>query len=240
MIKYIITIFIFSSIIVKSQTCGFGCLGLSSVYGGYSFHKYDAGVLNSIINDKIQSTSKIDFGKSQGVLVGSNIFRARFKGVFLTAKGYYQFLKEKKNVDYTPDNMVAFDKQYEYQLEMDHWGFGIDLGVPITNFFDLKIIDGGIAIFNVDLYERDNINTKNTNEVEYESNSDIGYFVGSGVIFHIVENYVSLEGSAHYNFFSIREMERTSDEFKLKMEDRDLITNKGISYTVQLNIGIPL
>ena len=59
-IKYfliVLTILPFSHVL--SQSCGFGCLGLSGVYSGYSIQKYEADGLNNYFNYIINSSNSL-------------------------------------------------------------------------------------------------------------------------------------------------------------------------------------
>lgn len=247
--KYIIAGLILSfsnaAQIHAQQTCGFGCLGLSGIYGGYSFQKYDAEVLNYLLESKVSingfTKDNIKFGDGKGFRIGGNIFRAKFKGIFLSAKGYYQFLRESQNLDvYDNSNLSGVSELYDYNLKINYWGFGVDVGIPLLTFLDLKLLEGGFNFYNIDLIEKISDND-GTREIKYENEkNDTGYYLGTGLIIHVIPDYISIEGTAQFNFFDIDEFNEEGGERTFSSENKSLISNKDITYTVQLNIGLPL
>ncbi len=225
-----------------SQSFGFGCLGLSGIYGGYTYQDYKADGLNSYINSISVngSQNKVTFSRAEGLRVGGNIFRANFSGYFLTLKGYYQFLKETKTVDVAT---LAHSGNEEFELKLDHWGFGIDFGFPIFSFLDLKLVEGGVTFYNINLKN----SYTSTGSVKVENNysepqSTVGYYAASGLILHLVKNYISIEGTAIYNFINIPTVQigRGSNLNSIPKNQQNFIEKGGLAVSVQLNLGFPL
>lgn len=59
---------------INAQSFGFGCLGLSGIYGGYTLQEFNAEGLNKSLNLYNSSNSKIDFKKSEGFRIGGIYF----------------------------------------------------------------------------------------------------------------------------------------------------------------------
>ncbi|MFH1198462.1 MAG: hypothetical protein V1720_22355, partial [bacterium] len=106
-----------------AQTCGFGCLGLSGFYGGYSYQQFNADGLNQYLNSTLldivnDDVEQIEFKEGRGFRFGANIFRAKFDDYFITAKGFFQFLKEEK----TRSGNLNSNLQKKLELQMNYWG----------------------------------------------------------------------------------------------------------------------
>ncbi len=235
MTKFLTTTILFAIWVLpaKAQTCGFGCLGMSGFYGGYTIQEFDAKGLNSIIINEFSTQPKTkEFGRAQGYRVGANIFRADFSGLFITAKGFYQFLNE--NHSYKSNNLTK-----DYKLKLNYGGLGLDFGVKLFRLLDFKLIEGGATIFISKLEISDKANPKGR---QYETvKTDLSYYVGTGLIFHIIPNYISIEGTAFYSIFNIDDMEDANGN-KLVVSDKSktVIAGKKFGATVQLNLGLPL
>ena len=71
----------------------------------------------------------------------------------------------------------------------------------------------------------------------------VGYKVGSGLIFHVIKDYISIEGTVSYNILKISFLEKDIDGFTVKIpqnyNDKKLLKG-GFSAILQLNIGVPL
>jgi hypothetical protein len=224
-----------------AQSFGFGCLGLSGIFGGYSKQKFEAEGLNKYVNQLADiSADEKTFKQAEGFRIGANIFRAKFDYVFLTVKGYYQFLKEKHNLT---NVSLAQTREEEFTLKLDHWGFGVDFGIPVVSFLDWKIIEAGMTIFNVKFTNAytgdDGIFVENTFK---EPKSTIGYYLSSGLIIHLIQDYVSIEGSATYNNFNIEnvENENTGEQIPVSSASGKFIEKGGFSGAIYLNLGVPL
>jgi hypothetical protein len=240
----IISIYLSFIVINFAQTCGFGCLGLSGVFAGYSQLEYSPNGLNKYVlanysNDHIQNY----FGMAKGIKVGGNIFRANFDSYFITAKGYYQFAQE-ENVFRPKDYelmSVNLEKNLKYQF--NHWGVGVDFGIPIFSFIDLKIIDGGVTFMQHRLTISDNNQIEtDIKEVFENKNNKIGYYIGSGLILKLISNYLSVEGTVFYNSFNVDNLYNENNQALLSptLGTEKFVTKGGFSASLQINLGLPL
>ena len=225
----------------KAQSCGFSCLGLSGVYAGYSVIEFQAENFNNFIAstldlDNLQGEGP-NFQRTEGYRFGTNIFRAQFDDYFVSAKAFYQLSKSEQQFSQLIGNVDRLDS---YTLELNYWGLGIDFGIPVFSFLDLKLVEGGITFFDVDLVHKRTENSANISEVKYETTKvDMSYYVASGIIIHIIPNYVSLEGTASYNIFKIDQLEDEKGKgFPPSAGKGALIEGNKFSATVQLNVGI--
>lgn len=232
--KITLILFFFSVVVLKAQTCGFGCLGMSGFYGGYTIQEYDADALNSVIASEIpQDAFTKKFGRAQGYRVGGNIFRAGFSGFFVTAKGFYQFLNEKHTYELSSSSK-------EYKLSLNYWGLGLDFGFPLFSFFDFKLIEGGATIFSSKLEISNGTHEKNVKIYE-TIKTDLSYYIGTGFVFHLIPNYISIEGTAFYSIFNIDDMEDAQgNKFVVSNLTGTVFSGKKFGATLQLNLGLPL
>jgi len=252
-IKYfliVLTILPFSHVL--SQSCGFGCLGLSGVYSGYSIQKYEADGLNNYFNYIINSSNsllplkgKYDFKEGRGFRVGINLMRAQYEKFFFTVKGYYQFLSEEKNLK-IPDGFNYYNI-YEAKFEMNNWGIGLDIGIPLFGFVNWKILDAELKFFSPKLALKNYNNNPSKNSIANENlftpnKVKMGYSVGSGLIFNLIEDYISIELTGMYTFIEIDNL--TDDQNGLSIpnngSNEKLISTGGFQGIVQINVGIPL
>jgi len=249
-IKYLLFgLFLFPSQAILGQTFGFGCLGFAGAYGGYSYQEYKHTGLNNyiIVYNELRSDSSLsdmqNFGKTQGYRVGLNFFRANFKGFILTAKGFYQFLSEKHDASET---MTDGNLNTSFKLELKNWGFGLDLGTSITSMVSWKVIDAAVLFNSATFINTENFPGARTEVQKYKSGSELGYTVGTGFIFALVDEYVTLEGLAAYTVISIDEMKKDDGTYLTVNEDpnsgrmKNFIETGGFNAVIQLNIGFPL
>ncbi|MFC2133779.1 hypothetical protein ACFLTH_04110 [Bacteroidota bacterium] len=226
-----------------SQSFGFGCLGLSGVYGGYSTQTFEAGGLNQTIIARYENmginNSDVSFGRASGLRLGANIFRAKFSNYFLTFKAFYQFLEEQHRRSHQISSVMYDDN---YLLELNHWGVALDLGIPLFDFLDLKIVEGGMIFYNAEFSINSFVDGQNQSEVKYKnSDTETGYYVGTGLIVHIIPDYISLEGTAMYNFVQISRLETgNGDAIPYDTITTNFIESGKVATAVQLNIGFPL
>lgn len=242
--KIILCIYIFIAILVpeaqnKDQTFGFGCLGLSGFFGGYGITQYDADGLNKHLSNfysQLTSQNEIQFEQASGFRFGANIIRANFNNnVFFTAKGFYQFAKEEQSVNYS-----EVDKKDELTLSTNHWGLGIDFGFPLFTFLDIKLLEGGVKFYNVE-YEMTNIENDEQVGSKYKSDeTEIGYYVGTGLIINLVRGYISIEGTAMYSFYDVQNLISEDNYLVQNSVENPLIKNGGFGAALQLNVGFPL
>ncbi len=224
---------------LNAQTFGFGCLGLSGFYAGYSQEYYDAKGINDYLNVKLfsaRSTGAIKFEKGTGYRVGANFVRAKFDKIFISAKGFYQFLKEEHT---TSELSSGSNLSSTHTLSLNHWGVGIDFGVNLFWILDWKVLEGNVNFYSGDFiseYSKDNVFQ---NDEKYSiDKTKVGYYIGSGLILHIVPDYISVEGTAGYNFVKFENMKRT-DSFGNELFINNALPAGGFSATIQLNVGFP-
>lgn len=232
---------------IQAQTFGFGCLGLSGFYAGISQEQYDAKGINDFLNyqlsanSSIASSTPVKFVKGTGYRIGANLFRAKFDKVFITAKGYYQFLKEERSTTALSNNTSPTSNHI---IKLNHWGIGVDFGVNLFWILDWKVIEGDVTFYSAELsssYFEYNVNN-NLNTVETKYNLDkteIGYYLGSGLILHLIPDYISIEGTAGFNFVKIGKLKRI-DGSGNELFINNAIPAGGFSATIQLNVGFPL
>jgi len=244
--KYTILVFLFIIGSISAQPFGFGCLGLSGFYAGFSNQLYETKGISEYLNTGIVKDN-IDFKKGTGYRVGANIFRAKSKYIFVSAKGYYQFLKETHErhivtVGNLTENINSNLAREKYDLSLNHWGVGIDIGIPIFSILDWKVVEGNLTFHNSELNgEFYNLQGELVNEVKYSPEKiKIGYFVGSGIILHLIPDYVSIEATAGLNFFEIDNLSGENVIIPSSSSNNKALNKSGFSATLQLNVGFPL
>lgn len=224
-----------------AQTFGFGCLGLSGIYAGVSDYQYDVKGINDYISkEKLSETETLKFNRGTGYRIGANLFRAKWEGFFISAKGYYQFIKEEI---ISKNSLIKFNQVYQtnknFQLNLNNWGIGIDFGTPIFKFLDLKIFEGHFSYYtpelNVEYYDNNNFISGDKFEPE---KMKLSYFIGTGLILHLIHGYLSIEGTAGYNFLKVERLKNQNNIF-IGDEFNNSIKNAGMSYTFQINVGFP-
>jgi hypothetical protein len=227
----------------EAQTCGFGCFGLGGFYAGYGFENYKAGGLNDFIKSvNISNNETPEFNKAKGLRLGANLFRTWYKKYFFTIKGYYQFLKEDKDVK---QEINQVDRNLNYSLKLNYWGIGVDIGHSLIGFIDIKILDASLTFHTSDLSIKSNDDATNIPQDQYnQAKTGIGYSIGSGLIFNLVEDYISLEATAGFNNLSINQMESQDGKLLINPKNNQpvdkFVSSGGFFGLVQLNFGIPL
>lgn len=233
---------------IHSQTFGFGCLGFTGGYAGYSHQKYQPDGLNDYI--KIFKLNRKDFltenfnsfGSANGFRVGLNFFRKKFSGVFVTAKGFYQFLDEKHQA---VEKLSSGNVTTSYEVKLISWGLGVDLGTPIVSFLNWKIVDAALLYDQAKFSNALNFPGALTVVKNFKSDSKFGYSIGTGFIIEILGEYITLEGLAAYSKLSINEMRMDDGSKLVKNENtteemKNFIADGGFNTVIQLNIGLPL
>jgi hypothetical protein len=230
------------------QSFGFGCLGLVGGFGGYTYQRYQPTGLNEYINtfNELRSDSLISpmngFGSTGGFRFGINFFRADIQGLILTTKGFYQRQIETHDAEVVSS---AGTSNYNYELKMNYWGLGIDLGTSITRDVSWKVIDASLLFNNIRFTDNQNYPEGFSQIIEYRNESTLGYTIGTGFIVSILEGYISVEGLAGYTQFIVRSMKQT-DGTALTINENstepmtNFIDNGGFIAVLQLNIGFPL
>jgi hypothetical protein len=232
----------------KGQAVGFGCLGFVGGFGGYSFQRYNPAGLNEYISvyNQLRGDSLTSpmgkFGTAKGYRVGLNFFRANIEGFILTTKGYYQFLTEEHESMLESSAGIS---SANFELEMKNWGVGVDLGTSITKALSWKVIDAALLYSSAKLTDTRNYPNALTEVNKYSSESStFGYSIGTGFIFELIDEYVSIEGLAGYTVFNIDKVQ--SDGNFLTVDERstapmqNFIESGGFNAVLQLNIGFPL
>ena len=247
-IKLTIIFIVLFQTYLNSQSFGFGCLGFTGGYAGYSHQKYQPDGLNDYIkifnlNRKDSLTENLhSFGSANGFRVGLNFFRKKFSGVFITAKGCYQFLNEKHQaVEKLSSGIVSTSNE----VKMINWGLGIDLGTPIISFLNWKIIDAALLYNQARFSNTQNFPGALTVVNNYKSDYHFGYTIGTGIIIEILGEYITLEGLAAYSKITIDEMKMDDGTKLMKNENsteamKNFIADGGFNAVIQLNIGLPL
>ncbi|MBI3123221.1 MAG: hypothetical protein HYZ10_02335 [Ignavibacteriales bacterium] len=236
--KILFVVLIFSATVINAQKFGFGCLGLSGFYVGISEHHYKAPGINDYVNTSlvgslIASNEKINFNLASGYRVGANFFRAKWDNIFITAKGFYQFLKEEHTAN------SASQAQQKFQMKMNNWGVGLDIGIPVNSFIDWKIVEGGVTFYSAELNQQNFADNSLSSEAKFSpEKSKPSYYAGTGVILHIIPDYMSLEGTATYYFMNIDEFQRNIADVGV-IRITDPISKAGWGGTLQLNISFP-
>jgi hypothetical protein len=230
----------------NAQPLGFGCLGLSGFYAGYSQESFSTPGVNEFINQQLAAldpdgklfTDKIEFNKGTGYRIGANFVRARFSNFFFSAKGYYQFLKETHE---TTGQIQNVSVRENFQLTMNHWGVGLDFGIKIFSLLDWKIAEGEATFFNAEFIQETFFDNVSHGGVKYTPKKNkISYFLGTGVILHLIPDYISVEGTAGYNFITIDNMNNSDTTFPPVGSDKKAVDKGEFSATIQLNVGFPL
>ncbi len=238
---------------IRAQSFGFGCLGFVGGYAGYSYQKYNPEGLNEYVGDfnyfnkDSLSIPMNNFGTFKGYRVGLNFFRAHISNFILTAKGFYESLNEKHEA---VEKFVNGTRTTDLELNYKNWGVGLDLGITITDLISWKIVDGAVRFNNISLTNTTNFTGGETQMVEYKNaKTSIGYSIGTGFILAIIEDYVSLEGTAGYTMLSIDQVQNSkgevlalanSTEKKFDAPVNNFIKSGGFNAVVQLNLGFPL
>ncbi len=130
----------------------------------------------------------------------------------------------------------------DLDLGLNYWGIGMDFGIPILSFLDLKILEGGVTFYNADLKSVVKLNGNNSSESKFESTDfSVGYYAGTGLILHIIPDYLSFEGTALFNILTIDRIQSVEgDKIPLNENSENFIDRGGLTAIFQLNLGVPL
>jgi len=248
-VTYSVLFLLFSSANISAQSFGFGCLGLVNGYAGYSYQAYQPTGLNSYVDafnemkqDSLQGPLQ-HFGKGKGFRIGVNFFRANLKGFVITGKGFYQLLKEKTNASVLSGSGIT---NTSFELSIKSIAIGFDVGIDITKSLTWKAIDASILFNNAEFKSTVNYPYGITTVTNYNTaKGKIGYSIGTGFIFDLIDDYVSIEGLAGYTFFSIDNVQLNENTYLPKQTNtsepmNNFITAGGFNAVIQLNIGFPL
>ncbi|MBA4250710.1 MAG: hypothetical protein C0425_04575 [Chlorobiaceae bacterium] len=237
---------------ISSQDLGFGCLGLIGGFVGYEIQNYKSETMNlysQFYNEK-NKNSLVDpfkkFGEARGFRFGLNLFRNNFSGFIVTIKTSYQDISEK-------DNQVIFVNGSEQinmlELNLKNYSLGIDLGTTITPALSWKVIEASLIYYQAEIIETVSPAGMQSSIKYYtHKNPEFGYNLGTGFILHLIKNYISLEGSASFSIFNIKEVSDENGkvffydnpEQNLMQTRENLIKSGGVNLVIQLNIGFPI
>ena len=82
-----------------------------------------------------------------------------------------------------------------FDFSLRSWGIGFDLGTSITNSLSWKVMDASLLFNSAEFTNTINSPGAITIVNNYKTDKQIlGYTVGTGFIFAVIGNYVSLEG----------------------------------------------
>lgn len=245
----IIVIILINITPILPQAFGFGCFGFVGGFAGYTYQEYKPGYFDDQIkafnSATANSTLQIipQFGKAQGYRVGINFFRANFSKVFISLKGYYEMLSEKHNFTYQSSNEAI---NSELELDLKSWNVGLDFGIPISEMLSWKIVEGNIHFNSAKLNYKPNL-ANNTLDVKFNNDSpEIGYSIATGFVVSLIKNFASIEGTAGYRFFKIKQMTGDNGQMFSLVQDSnqiaesDFIKAGGFNASIQLNVGFPL
>lgn len=229
----------------SAQTCGFGCFGLGGFYAGFGMQQFKADGLNDHLKLLRQLSSAaplgddIKFDRATGFRLGANLFRTKYKRFLFSAKGYYQFLKQEKD-SHAGD--PANPQTTTYSLKLNYWGVGVDVGYSVFKFVDWKIIDAAVLFHTAEFSIKNSFAGVQSDEQFNGTKNKLGYSVGTGFVLRLVGDYISIEGTAAYNRFSVDKLsnDRGIDIGKKSASEKKFIEDGGLGAAVQLNIGIPL
>jgi len=237
------TVLFYCGTTLHAQSFGFGCLGLSGFYAGISQEQYDASGINDYLMDyqllsNTLISTPIKFQKGTGYRIGANFVRVRFGKFFFSAKGYYQFLKETHE---TTGQFPTGSIRENFQLTMNHWGVGLDLGVKIFSLLDWKIAEGEATFFNAEFTQETFYDNVSQGAVKYNPQKNkFGYFLGTGLILQLIPDYISIEGTGGYNFIVIDNMSNSNITIPPVGSDKKAVDKGNFGATIQLNVGFPL
>ena len=124
---------------------------------------------------------------------------------------------------------------------MNHWGVGIDLGIPLFWILDWKIAEANVTFYNTEFSQETLLNNVSQGEIKFKPDkNNIGYFIGTGLILHLVPDYISVEGTAGFNIFQIDKLSNDSGITIPSVSSKKVIDKGNLSITLQLNVGFPL
>lgn len=245
----LLILFTVLSSVLSAQQLGFGCLGFVGGFAGYEIQGYKPTGLNSYIGslNTLRSDSLIspggDFSRLSGYRFGINIIRNRISGFEYTVKGFYSALTETRDLHI---RSVLGQKTEEFEVKLNSFGVGIELGSTITKFLSIKIINAEVSYNTAILFRRIMVNENQLiREKNTSSAGGIGWNVGGGFIIYLLERQISIEGQAGLSNLKIDRLEKPDGSPFPKDEQSnepmtDFISGGGFTALIQLNISFPL
>ena len=125
---------------------------------------------------------------------------------------------------------------------MNHWGVGIDFGIPLFSMLDLKIAEANVTFYNTEFSQETFLDNVSQGEIKFKPDkNNIGYFIGTGLILHLVPDYISVEGTVGYNIIQIDKFGNDSGiTIPSSASSKNAVDKGNLSITLQLNVGFPL
>ncbi|MCE1190459.1 MAG: hypothetical protein LWX56_15125 [Ignavibacteria bacterium] len=251
MIRIIVICLVFFSVATRAQSTelGFGCFGLVGGFAGYEVQYYSPDGLNKFVDafntqyhDSLLSPLA-GFNALRGYRLGINFFRKDVAGILCTIKAYYSGFSEKNStkIQHSDGTKSIFTAE----VNMYAIGAGIDLGMPINDYINWKVIDASFYYYNFSFHDEINNVTGIIREDDYVSKEDLfSYALGSGFIISLIKDYISLEGSVSYTNIPVNSIKKQNSSNKPLMPTDatsypNLIKGGGINLLIQLNLSIP-
>ncbi len=249
--KYVLILILHSFFSLHAQDLGFGCLGLVGGFAGYGMQTYQTKGINERVDffnaahkDSLDSPLK-NFGQSAGFRFGINFFEQRFSGFNISFKGFYQKLSE-KNKAIIKSNSSAIEIAKTFEVKLTSFGLGVDFGTHITEMLNWKILKTAIIFSQADFIESEDRPGELTKKDDYKSSkANIGYSLTTGFVVYLIGNYISLEGSAGYNLFHFKQLQKDDGTVLTVNEQSNqqmpvAFDNGGLAGSIQLNFNFPL
>lgn len=247
-LKHILVILLFAGTL-HAQELGFGCLGLLGGFAGYGVQQYQpdglnayVADLNSVFKDSI-ATPLSKFKKLQGYRLGLNFFRRNYSGFIFTFKGFYQSLSEKQEV--TVHDPASIPTIHSYEVRLKNFGIGVDMGMEVTKRFHWKVIDAW-ALFNTVQFQTQYNSVYGIIEsITYHNPTyELGYTLGTGFIYYLIDKYVSVEGSVGVSNFQTNILkDDAGNSLRYRStgtEVESAVKRGGLTAVLQLNLSFPL
>lgn len=232
----------------SAQDLGFGCLGLVGGFGGYTTQTIQTEEVNEFIHDfnrsRGDSLAKAmgGFKNLTGFRLGLNIFRQNIEGLVITFKGFYENLLQRNtaaiNTPFAQENSFT-------EIALKNFGIGFDVGTSLSRSVSWKVLDASIIFhrlrFTTSLHDAAGTIIMNQyNAVE----SPIGYTMGTGFIIELIDQYVTLEGSAGYMFLNVKRVQTSAGKLLTTTQTgsailENVINSGGLNASIQVNIGVP-
>ncbi len=234
----------------SAQEMGFGCLGLVGGYIGYCSQQYQPGGINAYILDVNEfnkdsiAVPLSNFNQLKGFRFGLYFFQFTYTGFVVTVKGYYQSLNEKQDVRFFGPGAVT--TIHTYEVISKNIGFGMDVGMEITTSFHWKILESWLLFNNFQF--NTSVNTVfgiTSSETYKDPETNVGYTVGTGFIYYLIDKYVSIESSVGVSKLKTNMLKGNSGKYlQLESGNQKSVDNSiqsgGLTVVLQINFSFPL
>ena len=106
----------------------------------------------------------------------------------------------------------------------------------------MKLVEGGVTFYSIEFKEKVFSDVVEVSESNYSNeDTEIGYYLGTGLILNLIEGYISIEGTAMYHFYEISKVNNSLGvQYPTGSVNQPFIEKGGFAAAVQLNIGFPL